>query len=67
MSLFKANYSYKPKMLMTPRQAKKRSKIAEKRLETFMNLYIDFYKLIKLVQERIKKYYDFKKIWGTRS
>jgi len=29
-----------------------------------MNLYKDFYKIIKLVQECIKKYYDFKKFKG---
>src|SRR5882757_1591902 len=51
-------------MLITLRQIKKRSKIAKKRLETLMNLYIDFYKLIKSVQERMKKYYDFKRSKG---
>ena len=49
MSPFKANYGYKLKILITPRQAKKRSEIAEKRLETFINLYVDLYKLAKLV------------------
>ena len=29
-----------------------------------MDLYIDLYKLIKLVQEQIKKYYDFKRFKG---
>ena len=29
-----------------------------------MNLYVDFYKLIKLVQEQMKKYYDFKRSEG---
>jgi len=48
-------------MLIIPRQAKKRSEIAKKRLETFINLHIDLYKLIKLIQEQIKKYYDFKR------
>ena len=51
MSPFKANYSYKLKILITLRQVKKRSKIAKKRLEIFINLYINFYKLIKLVQK----------------
>ena len=51
MLLFKANYGYKLKILITLRQIKKRSKIAKKILEIFINLYIDLYKLIKLVQE----------------
>ena len=32
-SLFKANYSYKPKTLLMPRQAKKISETAKKRIE----------------------------------
>ena len=33
MSLFKANYSYKLKILLTPRQAKKTSETAKERME----------------------------------
>ena len=33
MSPFKTNYSYKPKTLLTPRQAKKTSKTAKERIE----------------------------------
>jgi hypothetical protein len=33
MLLFKANYGYKPKILLTPRQAKKTSKTAKERME----------------------------------
>ena len=33
MSLFKANYSYKLKTLLTPRQAKKTSKTVKERME----------------------------------
>ena len=36
MSLFKANYSYKLKILLTPRQAKKICKIAKERRETYI-------------------------------
>ena len=64
MSPFKANYGYKLKILIILRQVKKRSKIAEKRLEIFINLYIDLYKSIKLVQKRMKKYYNFKRFKG---
>ena len=49
MSLFKINYGYKPKTLLLPRQAKKSSKIAKEKVKTFINLYGDFKKLIKLV------------------
>jgi Spy/CpxP family protein refolding chaperone len=33
MSLFKTNYGYKLKILLTPRQAKKISKTAKERIE----------------------------------
>ena len=39
---------------------KKSSKIAKKRVKTFINLYRDFKKLVKLVQKYIKRYYDLK-------
>jgi hypothetical protein len=37
--LFKANYSYKPKISLSPRQVKKSSEIAKKRVETLINLH----------------------------
>jgi hypothetical protein len=37
--LFKANYSYKLKILLSPKQVKKSSKIAKERVKTFINLY----------------------------
>ena len=58
MLLFKINYSYKLKILFTPRQAKKISKIVKKRMEKLIQLYRNLYKLVKLVQEYIKKYYN---------
>ena len=33
-------------------------------METFINLYIDLYKLVKSVQEQIKRYYNFKRSKG---
>jgi hypothetical protein len=39
MLLFKANYGYKLKILLSPRQVKKSSKIAKEKVETFINLY----------------------------
>ena len=58
MSLFKANYSYKLKILLILRQAKKISKTAKKRMEKLIQLHRNLYKLVKLVQECIKKYYN---------
>ena len=60
MSLFKITYSYKPKTLLTPRQAKKTSKTAKKRVEKLIQLYQNLQKTAKLVQERIKRYYNQK-------
>jgi hypothetical protein len=49
MLLFKVNYGYKLRILITLKWAKKRSKIAKKRLEFLINLYIDLYKLVNIV------------------
>ena len=38
-SPFKANYGYKLKILLLPRQVKKSSKTAKERVETLINLY----------------------------
>ena len=57
---FKINYSYKLKILFTPRQAKKISETAKERIEKLIQLYRNLYKLIKLVQECIKRYYNQK-------
>jgi len=40
------------------------SKIVKERVETFINLYKNLYKTAKLVQERMRKYYNFKKSKG---
>jgi len=40
------------------------SKIAKERAKTLINLYKNLYKTVKLVQKRIKKYYNFKKSKG---
>ena len=60
MSLFKANYGYKLKILLTPQQAKKTSKTAKERMEKLIQLYQNLHKSVKLVQEYIKKYYNQK-------
>ena len=58
MSPFKINYGYKLKILLTPRQVKKISKIVKERIEKLIQLYRNLYKLVKLVQEYIKRYYN---------
>jgi len=40
------------------------SKIAKERVEIFMNLYKNIYKIVKLVQECMRKYYNLKKFKG---
>ena len=60
MLLFKINYSYKLKILLTPKQAKKTSKTIKERIEKLIQLYKNLYKLVKLVQEYIKRYYNQK-------
>ena len=60
MSLFKVNYGYKPKTLFTPRQAKKISETVKERMEKLIQLHRNLYKLVKLVQECIKRYYNQK-------
>jgi hypothetical protein len=42
ISLFKANYSYELKILLSLKQAKKSSEIAKKKVETLINLHKNF-------------------------
>jgi len=42
----------------------KTSKIAKERVETLINLYKNLYKIAKLVQECMRKYYNLKKFKG---
>jgi len=62
--LFKANYSYKPIILLILQQVIKISKTAKERAKTLINLYKNLYKIVKLVQECIRKYYNLKKSKG---
>ena len=63
-SPFKANYGYEPRTSLSPRQAKKTSSTAKERMETLMNLHADLKETAKLVQERMKRYYDAKRSEG---
>ena len=60
MLLFKINYSYKLKISLTPQQAKKISKTAKERIKKLIQLHQNLYKLVKLVQNYIKRYYNQK-------
>jgi len=40
------------------------SKIVKEKVEIFINLYKNLYKIAKLVQECIRKYYNLKKFKG---
>jgi hypothetical protein len=42
ISLFKANYGYKLKILLSPKQVKKSSKIVKERVKTLINFYKNF-------------------------
>jgi len=64
MSLFKANYGYTPRTSLSPRQAKKSSKVSRERAEKLMVLHKELYKSAKMVQERIKMYYNKKRSEG---
>jgi len=50
--------------LLTLWQAIKISKIAKERVETLINLYKNLYKIVKLVQKCMRKYYNLKKSKG---
>ena len=49
--LFKANYGYKLRTSLSPRQVKKTSSTAKQRMETLMNLYVNLMETAKLVQK----------------
>jgi len=49
MSLFKTNYGYNLVTSLTPRQVKKSSKIAKKRVKKLIILYKELCKSVKMV------------------
>ena len=58
MLLFKANYSYLLKILLSLRQVKRTNKIAKEKIDKIINLHQNFQEIAKMVQEQIKRYYD---------
>jgi len=61
---FKANYRYALRTLLLPRQVKKLNKVGKERAEKLMTLHKELYELAKIVQERIKLYYNKKRSKG---
>jgi len=64
MLLFKANYRYALRTLLSPRQAKKSNKIGKKRAEKLMVLHKELCESAKMVQEKMKMYYNKKRSEG---
>jgi len=64
MSLFKANYRYAPRTSLLLKQAKKLSKVGKKRAEKLIILHKELCKSVKMVQKRIKIYYNKKRSKG---
>ena len=64
MSLFKANYRYILRTLLTLRQVKKTSTDTKERIKKIIELYKNLRDIVKLVQEYIKRYYNKKRSKG---
>ena len=64
MSLFKVNYEYTPKTSLSPKQAKKSSEVGKERAEKLMVLHKELCESAKMVQEKIKMYYNKKRSEG---
>ena len=60
ISLFKANYGYKLKILLSPKQIKKSSETAKERVKTLINLYKNLQETVVFTQKCIKRYYNLK-------
>ena len=61
---FKVNYGYTPRTLLTLRQAKKTSVDTKERIKKIIELYKNLRDTAKLVQKRIKRYYNKKRSKG---
>src|SRR6266700_1932140 len=64
MSLFKVNYKYTLRTLLTPRQARKTSTDTKKRIKEIIELYKNLKNIAKLIQKYIKRYYNKKRSKG---
>ena len=61
---FKVNYEYILRISLTPRQAKKTSIGAKKKIKEIIELYKNLRNIAKLIQECIKRYYNKKRSKG---
>jgi len=64
MSLFETNYGYVLRTLLSPKQVKKSSEVGKKRAEKLIVLHKELCKLAKMVQKRMKMYYNKKRSEG---
>jgi len=64
MSPFKINYGYALRTLLLLKQVKKLSEVGKERVEKLMTLHKELCKLAKMIQERIKQYYNRKRSEG---
>ena len=64
MSPFKINYKYNLVTSLTLKQAKKINKIAKEKIEKLMTLHKKLCKSAKMVQEKMKLYYNRKRSEG---
>ena len=58
MLLFKVNYGYALRTLLTLKQVKKISELVQERMDKLMRLYLDLCDLSKLIQKKIFKYFN---------
>jgi len=64
ISPFKTNYRYTLRTSLSPKQAKKSSKVGREKAEKLIVLHKELYESAKIVQERMKIYYNKKKSEG---
>jgi len=65
MLLFKVNYGYALRTLLLLKQAKKSSKVGKERAEKLIILHKELCKSARMVQKRIKMYYNKKRSEGS--
>jgi len=61
MSLFEVNYGYALRTLLSLKQVKKLSKVGKKRAKKLIVLHKELCESAKMVQERMKMYYNKKR------
>jgi len=64
MSPFETNYGYAFRILLSPKQVKKLSEVGKERVKKLIILHKELCKSAKMVQERMKIYYNKKRSKG---